>query len=388
MGESETLTKILIVAAEASSELYGARIIEEARRRGHRWQFIGIGSAGMQSQGAEIIERSERMAVVGLAEVLKHFKVIKNAFYSLLAVASKEKPNAALLMDYPDFNLRLARRLKAMAVPVVYFISPQVWAWRQGRVHLIKKIVSKMLVVFPFEKEFYQRFGVDVEFVGHPLLDELERAKLSSAQRIQERQKLGFKPDDFVVALLPGSRHSEIKYILATQIEAARRLQAARPLVKFVLLVAPTLELEEIRSLLPSDLPESFRLVKDEPFKILQLSEAALVASGTATLVTSLAQIPMVIVYKMNPVTGWLAKYLVRGPAFFGMPNLILGGRVVPELFQAEASAEKVSEELTRYIDDSQYYIEVKEKLASVGQKLGGGGAVSRVVDELERLIK
>jgi len=379
--------EVLLVAAEASSELYGRRIIEEIKKRKLNVQFYGIGSHAMESMDFDLVESSENMAVVGLFEVMAHWKVISQAFKNLVKRAKKEKPKAALLLDYPDFNLRLAKKLHGLKIPVLYFISPQVWAWRTGRVHLIKRIISRMLVVFPFEKDFYEKFNVPVSFVGHPLLDEILNKRLTDADRKVGRQHLGVKDDKFLVGLLPGSRDSELKYNFQTQIEAAVKISEEKPNAEFLILVAPTLEVQKIKNLLPEDLKISLRVIKDGPLKIMQLCDACIVASGTATLMTGLAETPMVIMYKMNAMTGFIAKRIVSG-SFFGMANLISGEKVVPELFQQEASPENLAREILKFDSDIEYRKKTKAKLAELKNKLGSGGAIERVVNELERVLK
>jgi lipid-A-disaccharide synthase len=378
--------EVLLVAAEASSELYARRIIDECNNRNLNIKFYGIGSHAMEAMGFELAESSERMAVVGLFEVLAHWKVIMGAFKKLLVWAKNKKPKVALLLDYPDFNLRLAKKLDILKIPVLYFISPQVWAWRTGRVHLIKRIVSRMLVVFPFEKDFYEKFNVPVSFVGHPLLDEIKSARLVADSRRVEREQIGILDTDFLVGLLPGSRESELKYNFQVQLEAAELLSKKYPKAKFLILVAPTLTLDRVKELLPLDLKFSVRLIKDEPLKVMQMCDACVVASGTATLMMGLAETPMVIMYKMNSMTGFLARRLVKGQ-FFGMANLILGEQAVPELFQDAASGLNICAEIGRYIDDPTYKNSVKEKLSLIKTKLGSGGAVVRVVDELEKYL-
>jgi lipid-A-disaccharide synthase len=380
--------QILLVAAEASSLAYAVQLLQEFKKRNIDVQFFGIGGEAMEELGFETLERSEKMAVVGLFEVLAHFNVIRNAFLKILGEVKSRKPRFALLLDYPGFNLRLAQKLWKMKVPVVYYISPQVWAWRQGRVHLIKKIISKMLVVFPFEVSFYQRFEMPATFVGHPLLDELKTKQLSLEQIKEARGRLGVVADDFLVALLPGSRPSELKYCLETQLKAAEKLYRERPKTKFFLLVAPTFSVEAVASLLPQDLKIPLRLIKEDPSRALQWADCALVASGTATLLTGLLRVPMVIMYKMNTLTGFFAKRLVKGPKYFGMANLVLGEQAVPELFQEQASAENLCSELKRYIDDPSYLKATREKLSKIEQKLGSSGAQSRVVDECLEYLK
>jgi lipid-A-disaccharide synthase len=383
ISKSEFKSEILIVAGEASSELYATRILEECKQRKLDYHFFGIGSARMKALGCEIVEESEKMAVVGLVEVISHWRTIAGAFRKLVSLAKERKPRLVLLLDYPDFNLRLAKKMNHLGIPVIYYISPQVWAWRSARVHLIKEIVAKMLVVFPFEKDFYEKFKVPVTFVGHPLLDELKKQNLTESLRKTTRDQLGVRDDEFLIALLPGSRRSELKYNFEAQLKAAEIIAAKKPKARFLILVAPSLDVEVVRSYLPNALKLSIRLVKDEPLKILQACDSGILASGTATLIAGLAETPMVIMYKMNKLTGFLAKRLVKGPDFFGMTNLILREQAVPELFQEQANPDNLAQEIIKYIDDPDYRLSVVNKLSTIKSKLGDGGANARVVDEL-----
>ena len=235
MTSTNDSVEILIVAAEASSTLYAQRLLEHWRSRGLRVNAFGVGSKSMEDLGFQIVGRSEELAVVGLQEVIAHWSLIKNTFHGLLAAAEQRKPKVALLLDYPDFNLRLAKKLKAMGIKVIYYISPQVWAWRQSRVHLIKKVVDKMLVLFPFEEDFYKRFDVPVQFVGHPLLDELNPDLFDEKVQAMDRGRYGIKEGEIVLALMPGSRKSELKHHLKVQIEAAAILRQQFPLLKVLL---------------------------------------------------------------------------------------------------------------------------------------------------------
>jgi lipid-A-disaccharide synthase len=340
----------------------------------------------MEQLGCTLIEKSEKMSVVGVAEVVAHWNVIKNAFNNLLATVRREKTDLAILLDYPDFNLRLARKLHQLKVPVFYYISPQVWAWRTGRVELIKKVIQKMLVLFPFEVDFYKKHNVEVSFVGHPLLDELPHSQLSSDERKIGRSKYNVREDEFLVGLLPGSRESELKNNFEVQLRAAELLSKEYPKVKFIILVAPSLEVEFVKTYIAKDLKFNYALIKEDPLKMIQLFDVCLVASGTATLVTALLEIPMVIMYRMNTLSAYLARKLVKGK-FFGMPNLIMDQKVVPELFQEEATAAGLAAEVKRFMLESDYYQNSKNKLKEIKTKLGSQGATVRVVDEMEKAL-
>jgi lipid-A-disaccharide synthase len=377
---------ILIVAAEASSALYARRLLEHWQRQQRPVKAFGVGSREMEALGFEVLGRSEEMAVVGLIEVLRHYRDIRRVFRNLVKKTGRRRPEVVLLMDYPDFNLRLAQALKPFGIPIVYYISPQVWAWRKSRVRTIRNLVDKMLCVLPFEKEFYRRHGVDVEFVGHPLIDEIDPVLFHPEERERLRSRHSVMPGECVVGLMPGSRQSEIHHHLAIQLRAAEMLHERYPALKFALLVAPSFDPEWMRKLVPqSAVP--LLLVQDEPLKMVGLTDLVLCASGTATLVVGLMRKPMVIMYKMNALSALLARLVVKGTAYFGLVNLILERRVVPELFQEEATSQRLAEELARYIDDASLSNRTESELLAVRDRLGSGGATQRVAKILDAYL-
>lgn len=376
--------RILIVAAEASSCLYAQRLLEHWRKNNIDVEAFGIGNRAMEALGFECIGRAEELAVVGVQEVLSHWGDIKKAFYGLLEAATARRPQVVLLLDYPDFNLRLAKKLKKLGIPVTYYISPQVWAWRQGRVHLIRKVISKMLVVFPFEVEFYRKFGVEVEFVGHPLLDELKPEHFDPAARARHRAKYGIQAMDVAVALMPGSRRSELKHHLQTQLEAARLLVQKNPKVKPLLLVAPNFDLEQVRAQL-GDVDVPLILIKDEPFAMIDLADVVLCASGTATLMVGLLEKPMVIMYKMNALSAFLAKRFVTATKYFGLINLVLDQKAVPEVFQEQANPKHLAALLDDMIQSDEMRAAIQGRLRPAKDRLGNTGATVRVAMALQK---
>lgn len=376
-----------MVAAEASSSLYAQRLLEHWQRQGQNIRAFGIGSRAMEKLGFEILGRSEELAVVGIQEVLSHWSDIKQAFDRLLEEARNRRPAVALLLDYPDFNLRLAKKLKKMGIPVVYYVSPQVWAWRQRRIHLIRKVVDKVLLLFPFEKPFYDKHQVPAEFVGHPLLDEIGERFSDPEARRRNRLRYGLTDQHIVLGLMPGSRHSELKHHLKLQVEVAEQLVKKHPSLKVALMVAPTFEMSEMRQWLPQQLGISLILMKDDPFYMIEIADVVLCASGTATLMVGLLQKPMVIMYRMNAFTAWLAKKFVKSTAYFGMINLILQEEVAKELFQEKASVENLVVELDRLIVDAKLRQTIQEKLARARTALGDKGATVRVAKALEKYL-
>ncbi len=381
------MDQVLIVAAEASSVTYAQRILETWKNQGRKIHAFGVGSQDMESLGFERLGKAEEMAVVGAAEIISAYSRLKAVFDSLVVEAQKRRPKVAIVMDYPEFNLMLAKKLHAMGIPVVYYISPQVWAWRKGRVKTIKKYCKKVFVLFPFEVPFYEEHGVPCEFVGHPLLDEIdERLMDDPAYRKTHRNQCGIRDDEIVLGLMPGSRRLEVQQHFEIQLETARILSRKFPNIKVLVLTAPTFTKEYLQ-----DRMENFRLpymlLKDEPFRMIHLVDMMLVASGTATLQVGLMKKPMVIMYRMKWLTGIFAKLFVRGTKYFGLVNLILGKEAVPERFQSDVSPEKLAALLERYIRDKQYHDQVVSDLAQVRQYLGDKGATQRVVKALDEYL-
>ncbi len=379
-------SQVLIVAAEASSSIYAERLLNIWKEQKKSVHAFGIGSKAMEAKGFEIIGRAEEMSVVGFQEVLAHYSQLKAVFNKLVEEAEKRQPDFVMLMDYSGFNLRLAKKLKPLGLKVVYFISPQVWAWRQGRLKTIREFIDKMLVILPFEKEFYQKNNVNVEFVGHPLLDELAPQLFDEKEREMARLKYNFRKGEFVLGVMPGSRKSEIKFCLGPQLEAIQLVVSRNPQVKIAFLVAPNFEVEEFRNSLPQlDFP--YVIMRDEPAKMVSLCDAILCASGTATLVVGLMEKPMVIMYIVNGLTAFIGRRLVKVP-HFGLINLILGERAVPEFFQEQATPENMAGELEKMIRDSGYYNSIKAKLMQARFRLGDKGAMQRVAQAVESYFK
>lgn len=382
ISKKESLN-VLIVAAEASSAAYAEHLLKIWTQTGVSWKAAGIGSRQMEALGFKILGRSEELAVVGLQEIIAHWADIKKAFNSVVDFAKNEKPDFVLLMDYPEFNLRLAKKIKALGIPVVYYISPQIWAWRSYRVHQIKKIVDLMLVIFPFEEAFYTKHGVPVRFVGHPLLEILEQKKSSSLTVEQTREQLlarGSKKR--ILGLMPGSRRSELKYNLKTQIEAAHLLCEKHPDVQPVLFIAPSLN---EKSVMDQCAQYQYRglFLKEDPFFMIQTADEILCASGTATLMVGLCEKPMVIMYKMNSFSGQLAKLLVNKIPFFGMVNLIAQKEIVPERFQEKANPQELAACLSQIIQDSEYREQMVKDLKNLKVQLGAGGGLRQLAEAL-----
>jgi len=331
----------------------------------------------MMGAGLEPLGDAGSLGVTGLFEVVSKLPAIWGVFRRACDVlhSTEDRPDLVLLIDYPDFNLRLAKKAKRAGVPVVYFVSPQVWAWRRGRVRQIAANVDRMLVILPFEEEFYRRSGVPVEFVGHPLVD-LVRATRSREQTLAP---LGLDPRRPTVALLPGSRHNEIDAHLGPMVGAATLLREEFLDLQFLLPIAPTVDPAEMRQRLLTLGPERLGIVMltEGRYDALAACDAAVVASGTATLETALLEVPMVVVYRMNPLTFMLAR-LASSVPHIGMPNLIVGRRVVPELVQGACRAERIAAELRRILTDPGVSGEMRSSLKEVRARLGAPGAIDK----------
>jgi lipid-A-disaccharide synthase len=331
---------------------------------------FGVGGDHLSEQGAALVAHVRDLAVVGILEVLRHIPKIRASFKHLVAELDRQRPDAAVLIDYPDFNLRLAEELRDRGVPVVYYVSPQVWAWKRGRIRTIRRTVSRMVVIFPFEEALYREAGVPVTYVGHPLVDLVAPAP----DRHAFLSGLGLDPSRPVVAMLPGSRPMEVANNMPPLVEASRIALRQRPDVQFVLAVAPLLDPATLEARC-GGLP--IRAVGNQTLAVVGAADLALVASGTATVETALLGTPMIVVYRVAPLTYALGRRFVR-VAHFAMVNLIAEREVVPELIQSAFTPERVAEETLALLGDTGRADLMRRDLAEVRRRLGGPGASAR----------
>jgi lipid-A-disaccharide synthase len=380
--------EFLISAGEASGEMYGAQLIEALRRvvRPHTSvDFFGAGGELMRAAGCDILVDARDLAVVGITEIVSHLPKILGLYRNLIRAADERHPSVAVVIDAPAFNWRVARQMRRRGIPVVYYVCPQFWAWRQGRVKLLRKYVDKALVIFPFEEKFYRDRGVDATFVGHPLAD-LPAPDIS---REQFANRYGLDPEKPWIAILPGSRPKEFRLNLPAMIDAVRLLGKD---FQFVLPVASTLELEWVHDQLffyshvaKRKIGPFIALTRDARASLFH-SRAAVVASGTATVEAALMGTPFVMVYRVSALTYALGKPRVKVP-YFAMVNLIAEEEVVPELVQHKFKAENIVAEMNKIIPDGEARTRMIERLAEVTRRLRRGSGDAHPADAAAEII-
>lgn len=373
------MSRLLVVSGEPSGELYAAEMVRHLRELRPGLDVFGLGGDRLQAEGAALLAHVRDLAVVGLFEVISHLREIRAVFQRVLAEVDRDPPQAAVLVDYPDFNLRLARELHRRGIPVVYYVSPQIWAWRRGRIRTIRDTVARMLVIFPFEEALYRDAGVPVEFVGHPLVD-----LAHPTSRTDFLQGLGVSPEQDVVAVLPGSRPKEIAHNLPGLAGAIGLLRAWRPELEFLLPLAPAID----ATLLQRDLRGlPVRLVPQGGAQsVLAACQAAMVASGTATVEAAILGAPMVVVYRLSRLTHFLGSRLVRVP-HVAMVNLIAGKRAVTELIQRDFTPERVASEVRSLLEQPERRAAMKRDLDDVRRRLGEKGASRRAAEAVASVL-
>lgn len=382
MVEVKPDINVMFVAAEASSSHYALKILQEWKKQNKGVKAWGVGSQDMENLGFERIGKAEEMAVVGASEIIAQYKSLKAVFDRLVEEAARRRPQVVVVMDYPEFNLMLSKKLHALGLKVVYYICPSVWAWRKGRAKTIKKYCDKALLLFPFEVPFYESYQVPNEFVGHPLLDEIDDKYFNSEYRKTHRNRCGIQDNEIVLGLMPGSRKLELKNLFPQQLRVAAQLMRKHPNLKLVILCAPTIDKEQLLAYM-EDFRFPFQLLKSDPFEMIHLTDLMLATSGTATLQVGLLEKPMVIMYRTSTFTAIFGRMIVRG--YFGLVNLILGEEAVPERFQWKCTDEELFRIMDGWISHPETQVPVIEKLKLLKTRLGDKGATQRVLKILER---
>jgi lipid-A-disaccharide synthase len=373
-------TRLLVSAGETSGDLYAAELVRHLRPRLEGpLDVFGLGGDRLLEQDVRLVAHVRDLAVVGLVEVVRHLRRLRGIFRSVLAAVDAERPRLAVLVDYPDFHLRLARELKRRGVPVVYYVSPQVWAWRRGRLRTIRDNVAHMIVIFPFEEALYREAGIEVTFVGHPLVEFVSPAPDPAAFL----RGHGLDPSRPVLAALPGSRRQEVAHNLPALGGALRLVAERRPDVQLALAVAPGLD----GGAFPGLDGLALTRIAGQTHALMGAATAGIVASGTATVEAALLGLPMVVVYRLSRLTYALGRPFVRVP-HFAMANLIAGRSVVKELIQSDFRPEATAAEALRLIEAGTYREEVTAGLAEVRQRLGGPGASARAAAVVQRLLR
>lgn len=368
--------KVCIVAGEASGDLHAAAVVRNLRELDPTLEAFGFGGDLLVTEGVRILHHVRELGIVGLSNVIRHLGMFRRVFRELLEEIRSERPDVIVLVDYPDFNLRLARAVKPLGIPVVYFISPQVWAWRRGRVHAIARTVDHMLVLFPFEQEFYENHGVPVTYVGHPLVEQLEGVRRPRGLPAADRP--------LRVALLPGSRKMEIESLFPAMLDAVEELRKSRDTEAF-LIKAPTIDSASVRSMIEAR-GSDVRIVPHDGGRTLATADLAISSSGTATLEAAVIGVPVIVMYRLNRSTFALARLLVKVP-HFSLVNIIAGRKIVPELIQSDVSGEKIAATAQALLAPERY-LEVLSELERVRDLLGEKGSSMRAAEKIYRLVR
>ena len=359
---------ILIIAGEASGDLHGSALIVELKKLDPSINVFGIGGEKMKNSGMNILYSIDKLSFLGFTEVIKHIPFIKKVQKEILRVVKEKEIRNAVLIDYPGFNLSLAKKLKASGLCILYYISPQIWAWGSGRIKKIRLLINKMIVVFPFEEELYHKNNVDAEFVGHPLLERINKYDLLSKDEFFNKFNLDLTKD--ILLILPGSRENEITHIFPSAIKAAAKLSDEFNL-QTIVACADNMDVNIFNRLSGN---RNFKIIKGFNYDLMNLAKIGIIKSGTSTLEAGLFSLPMVIVYKTSLLTYLIGKKLIKLDTI-GMANIILGERIVPELIQGKANDQNIYLECKKILSDNKLYSSIKTRLSLLKEKLGQLGA-------------
>ncbi|MDI7258371.1 MAG: lipid-A-disaccharide synthase [Thermodesulfobacteriota bacterium] len=374
--------KIMLVAGEVSGDLHGAHLVEAIHQIDPEIEFFGVGGEGLKRKGMKLLYHSHSLAVVGITEVFLKIRPILRALKGLKQSLERERPDLLILIDFPDFNLRLAKMAHHLRIPVLYYISPQIWAWRPGRVKLIARLVKKVVVLFPFEVPIYEAAGVDVEWAGHPLLDIVEPT-LSKEEALRQ---FGLDPERRTIGLLPGSRIHEIKRLLPELLASAHLLQKEMPDLQFIIPLAPGISQETLSPYLKKN-PVPVKVVEGRTYDVMNLSDLLITASGTATLEGAILGKPMIILYKVSFPSYLIGRALIQVD-HIGLVNLVAEKKIAPELIQQDITPQRITEEAVRILRDPILYQRITEAMAGVRERLGQPGAAERVAHIVISLLQ
>ena len=383
MSASNSTYTVLFSAGESSGDQHAAHMFQELQKLCPAVRGMGMGGNKMRQAGIDIRFDSSGIGVIGLVEILKHYGEIRQALQIMKQTLIDEKPDLLVCVDYKEFNLKLARFAKKLGVQVLFYVSPQVWAWRAGRVVTYGKAIDMMAVIFPFETAYYEAKNVPVRYVGHPSVDKVHPLHT----KVEDLQRFGLDAKKPIVGILPGSRSNEIKRMLPVMLLAATQLAQRHADMQFLLPQADSVDDGVLHEHLQnSSLP--IKVIKQQAYDVIQCCDAVMTTSGTASLEIALLGVPMLIAYRLSPLTYWLGKQLVKIP-FIGLPNIIAGRAIVKELIQHAANAENMALEIERLLDDQNYRADCLKGLQQVKQRLGEGGGSKNMAElALEMLEK
>ena len=376
------MKKILIIAGEPSGDLHAANLVRDLKSLDPNLRFFGLGGYLSKEAGVDTIFDISKLALVGLSEVLKNIFTIGKIYKGILRRIDQEIPDLAILIDYPGFNLRLAKELRKRSIPVVYYISPQIWAWGRDRINIIKKCVTKMIVFFKFEEELYKTSGVDVTFVGHPLLDTVK----ASLAKDEALRTYNLSEGKITIALLSGSRTTEIKTLLPIMIRTAKIINSRLRNTQFIIARYPSLPAELYENAV-RDSGLDIRIVSGDIYNVIAASDFAIVTSGTATLETAIIGTPLVIVYKAKLLTYVIYKFVVT-ISFLGIVNIIAGREIAPEFLQYDATPQNIADTIVPILLNKNKLKTMREELGSVRSSLGAPGAGMRAAQAIMPLLK
>ncbi|UCH65320.1 MAG: lipid-A-disaccharide synthase [Ignavibacterium sp.] len=379
-GDEKSEQSLLIIAGEESGDLIGASLIRELMKQNPELNIVGIGGDNMRNEGIDIIHHIKEMAFLGFAEVVKHIPFIKKVQADIINAVENKKIKNAVLIDYPGFNLSIAKKLKKIEIRIIYYVSPQLWAWGSGRMAKIKKVVDKMLVVFPFEEQLYNDYGVDVSFVGHPLIDRVNEHKFLNREELFEKFQLDSSKD--ILLLMPGSRRQEVQKILPDTFTAAQQLSDEFNL-QTVITCSANLDENIFREKYTF---AGMKVIKGYTYDLMKYSRFGIIKSGTSTLESGYFAIPMIVVYKTSALSFIIGKNLVKVNKI-GMVNILLDDNVVPELIQNDVTQENIYKTGKEILGDETNYSLIKERLSGVKSKLGTAGASARAANYISTLM-
>lgn len=374
--------KIMFSAGEASGDMHGAKLAEMMRRQDPSIELIGMGGKQMQEAGVRIVYDIKNLGVIGVGEILRKIPFFFRLRDFLVQTMIDEKPDVLVCIDYPGFNMRLIKKAKEAGISVVYYILPTIWAWHKSRGSTIAQYTDLAISLFPFEAKMYEEMGTHVIYAGHPLLDTVRAAM----PRDEAISYFGLNPERKTVLLMPGSRLQEVTGLLPTMLAAAKEIQQAVPQVQFVLPRASTIERGVLEQII-ADSGVSVQIGESHVYDMMNVSTAAIAASGTATLETALMGLPTLLIYRVNRLTYWLSKVLVHIDSI-GLPNIIMGRRVMPELWQDDVTAENIADVIAPILTDTHRYEELRDAMVEVRRTMGTGGAVQRIAESILEFAK